>query len=212
MPPSATAGDIPLRRFQGLHCHSQNQSRLQPKFAYAINGKSYPVSLLLNPIVPSIPFVSLSFSPLFLAARARTRAATHSTSPALSKASSFLSLSAAPIHFGDIHLWKNFSVFGLRATVGLRSGNAGEGRVLGGFRTRVSSAGSGGGEKGYRKGRKKALRSRRKEEPEFGFEVFIEEGLPHDDPQLLVYFPLSHNFLSHFLLLLMMCSPPPPQG
>lgn len=86
-----------------------------------------------------------------------------------------------PTHFRANHSVNISSIFGLR--VGGGFGIGGELRVLGGFGMRVSCVG--GGERGYRKGRKRVVKNRRKErELELSVKILIEEGLPND-PEVL---------------------------
>lgn len=75
--------------------------------------------------------------------------------------------------------------------VGNEFGNGGDFRVLGGLGMRVCCGGGGfgGGERGYRKVRKKFVKSKRKvKDLELSVKILIEEGLPNDPEVLVIFF------------------------
>ncbi|XP_048495717.1 endoribonuclease YBEY, chloroplastic [Beta vulgaris subsp. vulgaris] len=127
--------------------------------------------LKFHPISPSSPM-----------ARAMTRALPLSLKPTFSKPR-FLSFS--PTHMRVNPSFKPSLISGL--WVGNEFGNGGDFRVLGGLGMRVCCGGGGfgGGERGYRKVRKKFVKSKRKvKDLELSVKILIEEGLPND-PEVL---------------------------
>jgi len=105
--------------------------------------------------------------------------------PTLSNPLTARFISITPTHFRAYHSLRRSSIFESRVAGGL--GGGGAWKVLGGFGMRVSCVGKGGGERGYRRGRKRALKSSRKaKELELSVNILIEEGLPND-PEILVF-------------------------
>ncbi|KAK9742072.1 hypothetical protein RND81_03G146500 [Saponaria officinalis] len=123
-------------------------------------------------------------SPPYPMARAVTRAALSSLNPTFTKFSTSRYVSYAPTHFRVNHCIKSSPIFG--TWVGNEFENGGHLSAFKGCGLKVSCGGGGfgGGERGYRKLRRRPFKKKKVKELELSVSILIEEGLPND-PEIL---------------------------